>query len=176
MAIKKSSTPYAKALFEIAKDKKMTSEVKTDMMSILTSVQGSVELKDLISNPTVAKADKTRILTSIFGSKVKSETLGLLSLMIQKGRIGQLASVCESFIDMANKESNTVAVKITTATQISDDMQHQIAAKVLKDSKFEIEAIIDPTIIGGYVLEFDNKMVDQSISGKIAAFKNQLSK
>lgn len=176
MAVLKSSIPYAKALFQLAKEKNELADVKADANLILESLKGSAEFGNMISNPTISKSNKTEILQKLFSSKIKSETNSFLALLVNKGRISELDSVCEAFIDMVNKESNTVKVRLTTAYKISDDTQKQIAGKAMGESKYEIENIINPDILGGYILEFNNKMLDQSISNKIQTIKNNIDK
>lgn len=176
MAILKSSIPYAKALFDLAKDKNLLTDIKTDMSSLLDAVNNSPEFKDLISNPTMNKTSKIELFSKLFSGKLKAETSSFLTLLITKGRMAELGSVCESYIHMVNTESNTVLVKLTTASQITDEAKNQIASKALGTAKYEVETIVNPDIIGGYILEFDNKMIDQSLSTKINIIKKDLTK
>lgn len=175
MAILKSSTPYAKALFELAREHKNIDTVKSDINTLLSGVQSSDELRNLINNPTVGTEKMTAIFQKTF-TKLQATTSSFLSLVIKKGRISELASICEAFIQLANQESNTVQVRLTTASAISDATQKQIASKVLKNANYEIQSIINPSILGGYVLEYDNKMLDESIANKIQSIKNNLDK
>ena len=164
MAILKTSIPYAKALFELAKEKNMVTDIKSDTQSLVQAIDKSTEFADFISNPIVSSTDKTTTLAKLFGGKIKTETSNFLNILVSKGRISELKSVCEAFQEMANKESNTYQLKLTTATHISDD------------AKFEIEAIVNPEILGGFILEYDNRMLDQSISTKINTFKKNILK
>lgn len=176
MAVLKSSIPYAKALFQLAKEKSLLSEIKSDANLILTALKQSSEFGNIISNPTISKSHKIEILTKLFATKIQSQSTGFLTLLVNKGRISEIASVCEAFIDMVNRDSNTIKVKLTTASQISDESQKQITAKILGKSNYEIEHVVNSNILGGYVLEFDNKMLDQSVSNKIQTIKNNLDK
>lgn len=176
MSVLKSSIPYAKALFGLARQNNSLSEVKSDIQALLSSLRESQDFNNLISNPTISNPAKTEILSRLFETRLRRETMDFLQLLVRKRRIAQLSSVCESFIDMANKEANTVHVRLITATKVSDSTQKQIAAKTLKNVNYEIENMINPDIIGGYILEFNNKMLDQSISTKIKTIKNNLDK
>jgi F-type H+-transporting ATPase subunit delta len=176
MAILKTSIPYAKALFELAKEKNMVTDIKSDTQSLVQAIDKSTEFADFISNPIVSSTDKTTTLAKLFGGKIKTETSNFLNILVSKGRISELKSVCEAFQEMANKESNTYQLKLTTATHISDDAKKQIAEKSLGDAKFEIETIVNPEILGGFILEYDNRMLDQSISTKVNTFKKNILK
>ena len=174
MAVIKSSIPYAKALFDLAKEKNLLAKVKEDVEALRDVCTQSVEFKDIISNPTIANDKKQEILKNLFSGKIQSETLSFLNLLIKKGRLEQLASICESCIQMIHQSENIIQVKLTTATAISDTEQAQIATKFLGNSKYEIESQVNPSIIGGFVIEYDNKILDKSISNQINQFKNNL--
>jgi F-type H+-transporting ATPase subunit delta len=65
-------------------------------------------------------------------------------------------------------------VKLTTATAVTDTEKSQIATKFLGDRKYEIESLVNPKLVGGFVLEFDNKILDNSISTQLQTLKNNL--
>ena len=133
MAIEKNSIPYAKALFSLAIDKKNTAAIKADAQTLKSLAQNHTEFKDLISNPTVSNQTKSNIIKNTFAGKIQPETLNFLFLLIKKGRLGQLGSICETIIQLVN-----------------------------------------PELVGGFVLEFDNKILDNSISTQLQTLKNNL--
>lgn len=175
MAIEKNSIPYAKALFNLAVEKKISDEIKQDMLTLKDICKHSAEFKDLISNPTVTNSKKGEVLSSLFSGKIQKDTLDFLNLLIKKGRLGQLSSICEACIHFINESQNLILVKLTTASAISDNDKAQIASKFLGKNKFEMENIINPDIIGGFVLEYDNKILDNSISNQLNKLKNNLA-
>ncbi len=176
MAIEKKSIPYAKALFDLAKDKNLLKQIKEDAMALKDICKSSIEFKDLISNPTIANDKKVELLKTIFSGKIQADTLNFLNLLVKKGRLGQLSSICEACIHFINQSENLIQVKLTTASAVSDTEKTAIASKFLGANKYEIENIVNPDIIGGFVLEFDNKIVDSSISNQLNQFKNNLTK
>jgi F-type H+-transporting ATPase subunit delta len=174
MAIEKNSIPYAKALFSLAVDKKNTAAIKADAQTLKSLALGHVEFKDLISNPTVSNQTKSDIIKNTFAGKLQPETLNFLYLLIKKGRLGQLGSICETIIHLVNQSENLTQVKLTTATAVTDTEKSQIATKFLGDRKYEIESLVNPELVGGFVLEFDNKILDNSISTQLQTLKNNL--
>lgn len=174
MAIEKNSIPYAKALFSLAIDKKNTAAIKTDAQTLKSLAQGHIEFKDIISNPTVSNQTKSDIIKNTFAGKLQPETLNFLYLLIKKGRLGQLGSICEMIIHLVNQSENLTQVRLTAATAVSDTEKSQIATKFLGNRKYEIESIVNPELVGGFVLEFDNKILDNSISTQLQILKNNL--
>lgn len=174
MAIEKNSIPYAKALFDLAKEKNQIATIKADAVALRDVCTKSTDFKDFIANPTIANDKKVEVLKNLFSGKVQTETLEFLLLLVKKGRLSQLPSICEAAIYFFNQEENIIQVKLTTATSISDNEKSTIASKFLGNKKYEMENVVNPSIIGGFVLEFDNKILDNSISNQLNQFKNNL--
>lgn len=175
MAIVKNSIPYAKALYSLAVDNNNTAKVKADAITLHSLAIENIEFKDIIKNPTLSASVMNDLIAKLFEGKVQKETLDFLYLLVKKGRLAQLASICETFVFLVNQAENLTQVRLTTAAAISDTEQAQIATKFLENRKFEIVNVVKPEIVGGFVLEFDNKILDNSISSQIQTLKNNLT-
>lgn len=171
----KSIFPYAKALFELASDAKNLNDIKADVLLLSELVNKSSEFKDVISNPIIKKNKKKDILTSLLSSKINTTTEKFLLLLIEKNRISQLDSILNTFLDLFNKSLNKTVVHLTTASAISDDMQKNIASSIATNSNVEVVHHIDSNIIGGFIAEFDNKMLDKSIRSQITKLKHKFN-
>lgn len=174
MAIVKNSIPYAKALFDLAKEKNQIASIKSDVLILRKICVENSDFKDLISNPTISNESLVGIVQKLFSNKLQNETLQFLQLLIKKGRLNLLEAICETTIHFINQEENIIQVKLTTAAAISDSEKNAIATKFLSNQKFEMENIVNPEIIGGFVLEYNNKILDNSVSHQINQFKNQI--
>jgi F-type H+-transporting ATPase subunit delta len=71
--------------------------------------------------------------------------------------------------------TNIVSLKLTTASAITDEMKNQLASSIVKNAKVEIKTVVDPSIIGGFIAEFNNQMLDESISTKINKLKQKIN-
>ena len=94
-------------------------------------------------------------------------TLSFLRLMINKTREAVLPEVISSFIQLYKKKKNIYTVKLTTASEVSEDVKKSIVNQVKKTSdmqNIELETFVNPDIIGGFVLQAGDKLVDASIS------------
>jgi F-type H+-transporting ATPase subunit delta len=67
-------------------------------------------------------------------------------------------------------------VKLATATELTAELKAAIESKITKAQGFptiELETSVDEKLIGGFVLEFDNKLVDASILNDLKEIKQQ---
>jgi F-type H+-transporting ATPase subunit delta len=77
-----------------------------------------------------------------------------------------MPEIITAFIEQYNAIKGIHKVKLTTATAVSDDLKNEIVSKVKKEANLEhveLESKTDDDLIGGFVLEFNNNLVDASV-------------
>jgi F-type H+-transporting ATPase subunit delta len=178
MSVSKIADRYAKSIFDLAKEKGALDAVHSDMKGFLTVCQNS-EFLNLIKSPIVKADKKISVFAAIFKGKVNPITEGFLNLMISKGREPFLNEIAQSFLKQFRTANGITLVKVITATPFSSEainvMIKQLQSAGAVKSAVEIETAIDADLIGGAVLEFDNKVIDASVEYKLNQLKQSFS-
>ena len=166
---------YSKAIFQIAEESNSLSNIKGDMDSIISAHESSEDLKKLINNTLINYSDKKEIL-SIVISKMNEKTNNLIDLLIANKRLSILYDIAHGFNDIYNQENNIARATVVTATPISDKIKNQVLKKIqtLSNKSVEIENIIDETIIGGFILRYENREYNASFSQRLNKLKTKL--
>lgn len=166
---------YSKAIFQIAEESNNLSNLKDDMDSIISAHKSSDDFKNLISNPLINNSDKKEIL-SIVISKMNKQTSNLINLLIANKRLSILYDIAHGFNDIYNRENNIERATVVTATPISEKIKNQVLKKIqtLSNKSVEIENIIDKTIIGGFILRYENREYNASFSQRLNKLKSEL--
>ena len=109
-------------------------------------------------------------MTPIAAKLNLSETIqNFLYLLIDKRRIQYFLDIAESYEGFTCEIFGYVKAKITTATPLSDEQSEEIG-KVLEritQKKVLLKAVVDPTIIGGVITEFGDRIFDGSIQSQL---------
>ena len=166
---------YSKAIFQIAEKSNNLSNLKDDMDSIISAHKSSDDFKNLISNPLINNSNKKEIL-SIVLSKMNEQTSNLINLLIANKRLSILYDIAHGFNDIYNRENNIERATVITATPISDKIKTQVLKKLqkLSNKSVEIENIIDETILGGFILRYENREYNASFSQRLSKLKSEL--
>ena len=166
---------YSKAIFQIAEESNNLSNLKDDMDSIISAHKSSDDYKNLINNPLINHSDKKEIL-SIVISKMNKRTSNLINLLIANKRLSILYDIAHGFNDIYNRENNIERATVVTATPISEKIKNQVLKKIqtLSNKSVEIENIIDKTIIGGFILRYENREYNASFSQRLNKLKSEL--
>ncbi len=166
---------YAKALFELSADQLET--VQNDMQLIKRTFEENPVLIKVLKNPTVPASKKMAIVEQIFGQKVSAATRKLLQLLGQKDRLSLLQDIAVAFDRLYKAHKGIKEAKLTSAIPLTDDLKSKILAKV-KDitgsNQIHLINTVDPSLIGGFILNLDDLRYDASVSGKLAKIKSKL--
>lgn len=161
----KISIRYAKALLSSAKEAKVEEKVYSEMVTLESAFSQINLLKQAMSNPTLTKEEKIKLLNSIFNNKTSNLTKSFISLVVDHGREDYFYRIALSYQDLYRKDKNIVVTHLTTAVEADDKIKKQIikSVEVSENSKVELRTEINPDIIGGYILDIEGKRLDASI-------------
>lgn len=161
----KISIRYAKALLSSAKEAKVEEKVYSEMVTLESAFSQIDLLKQAMSNPTLIKEEKIKLLNSIFNNKTSNLTKSFISLVVDHGREDYFYRIALSYQDLYRKDKNIVVTHLTTAVEADAKIKKQIikSVEVSENSKVELRTEINPDIIGGYILDIEGKRLDASI-------------
>lgn len=157
---------YAKSLIDLAQERNQLEQVYSDMIFLQSVCKQSREFVLLMRSPVISADKKNNIVDAIAGNKIGTLTASFNKLLIQKGRENVLPEIADAFIDQYNAIKGIHTVKLSTAEPVSDILKKAIEQKIKADAaltNIELETIVKEELIGGFVLEFDNKLIDASI-------------
>lgn len=173
----KISVRYAKALLQAAMEKGCEDAVRNDMISLLGCINESSDLRTLLESPVVADSKKVEIFNNLFAEHFTALTTDFFKVLVKNKRENFLKIICMNFAEFYARSKNIKRVRITSAVETSDEVQRNIqelAKSVGGDSDVELTVKIDPEIIGGLIVQVEDKVYDASVRTQLARIKEQL--
>ncbi len=167
---------YAKAILDLAVDKKATDAVEKDMRSIVATISDSKELRQMLSSPVISGATKKEVLLKIFkGSNAISE--GLIGMLVDNKRVSILNEVALKFIILNEQQKGKDVAYVTTAVPMDAAMEKKILKQLttITGNEVTIENTVDENIIGGFVLRVGDLQYDASIVNKLNNLKREFT-
>lgn len=169
---------YTKSLIALAVERNELEVVYSDMQLISRVLQNR-DFYLLMKSPILTMGKKLAIVNAIFEGKVSTLMQRYLQLLIQKGREAHLPEIVQEFFNQYKAIRRITSVRIVSASPLSDGVIEQIKqclqASGLAAENLEIAQRIDPSLIGGFILEFDDKRYDASIASRLTALKAEFS-
>ncbi|MDE3235335.1 MAG: ATP synthase F1 subunit delta [Bacteroidota bacterium] len=169
---------YAKSLIDLAVEQNQLEQVFADMQLLQAVCKSSREFVNLLRSPIIKADKKEQIIAAITKDKVGVLTQSFTKLLVLKGRENDLPEIVSAFIDQYNQIKGIQKVKLTTAVAVGDDVRVAIENKLKAEAgldKVQLETKVDEALIGGFVLEFNNNLVDASVLRDLRDIKKQFS-
>jgi F-type H+-transporting ATPase subunit delta len=167
---------YAKSVLDLAIEKGQLDAVYSDMLFLQAAFRSSKELVVLLKSPIIKADKKDKIMDAITAGKVSVITATFNKLLLRKNRELYLPEIVTAFIDQYKVNKGIHTVKLTTAMPVSEELKQSILEKVRtgKDlQQIELNTVVDETLIGGFVLEIGDQLVDDSIAFELNNIKKQ---
>merc|ERR1712134_6939 len=168
------ATQYATAFVNLAKDKNVLDDVRSDMDSVANLLKSDAKLAGFLTNP-VADGDKKKSLINSIGKEAgfNEFSTNFLCLLVDKQRITSVNEICEQFETIYCDVTDTEVATVTSAAALDNDQQFEIAKKLqsLTGAKnIKPKPKVDASLISGIIIQYGkggSKLLDMSIKGQL---------
>lgn len=167
---------YAKSLMDLAIEKGQLEKVFADMQWLNAACKSNRDFVSMLRSPIIKADAKKKIVEAVTAGKIGELTSAFNTLLITKGRESNLPEIVTAFIAAYKTHKNIHIIKLTSAAPLSDSMKKAIVAQVQKTTHFEhieLEEKVDESLIGGFVLQVGDKLVDASVAYDLRAVAKQ---
>jgi len=163
---------YASALFSAAAKGEALEQVEAELTEVYNMAVESPDFERFLSDPTVPREAKKEGLAAIFDElKFSDITKRFVELLAENNRLDQLDKISDTFDDIMAAVRGEVKATITTAEEIEpqqlEDIKKGLSQALQEGETLLLQERIDPTIIGGFVIDIGDKHIDMSISSRV---------
>ena len=172
-----SADRYSLALYELASENNVLSQVENQSLSILNLVSSSRDFSNLIKDPTNSQDDLIKVINSISNdNKFENLLKSFLSFLVTKRRFFYVEQILKSFIEICSQKRGELKAELKSAKKLSSDEISKITEELIKNfsSKIRLNYKHDESLIGGLVVQIGSTMVDTSIKNKLQQIENRM--
>jgi F-type H+-transporting ATPase subunit delta len=172
------SVRYARALFLLAQEKNLLSELKYDMELLTDVCNMSADFNLMLKSPVIKTSEKIRLMKLIFGEKTGELTMNFLELVTRNNREVFIPSMCRNILSLIREEKNIKTAVLTIARPVDNETLRNAEEVLEKELGYTIElkGKINPKIIGGMILRIGDKQYDASVMTRLKALKQAMLK
>ena len=167
---------YAKSILTLAIERNQLDTIYNDMEYLHSVSKVNKEFVTVLKSPVISPDKKETILAAVTNGKISDLTSLYIRLLIRKGREMNLPEITTAFIDQYKEKQQIYPVKLTTAAPVSEEVKQTIVEQVRSQShlkNIELTTAVDESLIGGFVLQIGDKLVDASISYDLNVIRKQ---
>ncbi len=166
MANSRLAERYAKSLIDLALEFGKLEEIHKDAQYLIQLCNLSRDFSLMLKSPIIKGDDKAAILNRLSEGKVAEITRLFLQLLVRKGRESNLREIMRVFCVKYDELKGISRVNLTTAVPVGDDIEQMIIKKLQNETKLthlKLQKKVDESLVGGFVLEYNNYLVDRSV-------------
>lgn len=175
MRTSKVAKRYAQGLLNFTQETGNTPSVFGEMKDLLATLEKSKELRNFFNSPIIEVKKKISVAGEIFKS-FSPVAQNLIQLVIKNGRESQLQGIGQEFINKVEDMNGVQRITLTSATPLSaDNIQNILKSTSLVNhaQQFEVKSIINPDILGGYILRVGDQQIDTSVRSNLSRMKKE---
>ena len=172
-----TSTSYAMALYELAKENSELDKVENQIKSLNQLLNENLHFKEIILSPTVAKQEKKNVMFAIANKNNFSTILkNFLGFITVKNRLFFLSEIIKSFLNLVSNKKGEIRAKVVSSKQLSTEEQKNIQKDLSGNFKHQIEIDYhyDPNLIAGLTIQVGSMMIDTSVKNKLKKLEKKM--
>ena len=167
---------YARALFEAAQEADRVDAVAGDLAALAAAIEEVPELRAFLRNPQIEPTGKAAVLEQL-ATDADELVRNFVRLVAEKGRAGEIPEISAELDALVAQAQNRLAVELTTSYELSDEEARSIVKTIETASGRTVEATrsVDPSLIGGIVLQIGSHRADGSVRGRLERLRHELA-
>lgn len=166
---------YANSILVLAQERGQVERVREDFQLIQRVCKSNPDFVNMLESPLIKSDTKQNIMDGIFRKSFCDITQNLVEIIIRKKREGYLDDIADRFLYQYDKLNNITRGVLKSAAPLLPSQIDTIKKLVEREMKttFELVEVIDPDLIGGFVLNIADRQFDGSIASRLRALKQE---
>lgn len=161
---------YAVALFELSHADNADSVTLEELQVRVAALSNDEALLTALQSPKVPASVKADVMKTI---STDMTPLGarFLGLVFENGRISDLSLIVDAYRALVDEDQGRVTAEVTTVVALDDAQRARLTLKLKEQfnaNEIVLVEKIDPSIIGGVIVQANNTTMDGSIAAKLA--------
>ncbi len=168
---------YAKSLIDLAKERNQVEAIYNDAL-YFNAIAENTDFAVMMRSPVIPVDKKQTIFQAIFGSKVSDITTSFFKIVISKGRESFLKEIMNEVINQYNELKGITKVQFTSAVAVDAAIAAKIKTAIEQSTNLkniDLATKIDESLIGGFMLEYNNNLFDATILHDLKTIKKQFT-
>jgi F-type H+-transporting ATPase subunit delta len=167
---------YGEALLNAAEAEGAAPAVLDELDELVALAGRLPELGAMMASPSIAAAEKDRVLVRMFEAQAHPVVLRFLRVLNRSGRLGLMPSIVGAARRIDDARRNRQVVQVRSAVPLEAGEREALAAAIARSlgrTPILVEAV-DPSILGGLVVQVGDMLLDTSVRSQLDRMRRGL--
>jgi ATP synthase F1 delta subunit len=168
---------YARSLFEVAKEHDELDEIHDELGEFADAIDENHDLQLFFFSPYFSSDEKKEGVDKIVEDG-NEHLVNFLQLVAERHRMPAIFRMRRAFDRLWREEKKLLEVHITSAVELDDELIKRIGSRIEDQTgrNIELDANVDPGVIGGLVLQVGNMVGDASVRGRLERLRKEVAR
>ena len=167
---------YAKSLYSLGAEERISDVLLEEMEAVRDIFRNEPDFLRLLALPSLSKEERTGMLDNCLRGKVHSYLLNFLKILTERGLIGQFPQCCDAYREIYNEDNGILTANVVSAVELTKMQKAALKEKLDKRTGNNVQlcCMVDPDCIGGIRVDYLDRRIDGTVSGRLASMAKQL--
>ncbi|MCL4133861.1 UNVERIFIED_CONTAM: hypothetical protein GTU68_008684 [Idotea baltica] len=164
-----AARPYAKAVFEIARDSGKFDDW-SNRLTVLGAIVGHPEMEKRLDAPNLTQDDAAKMVETVASDVVNdNDSRNFIKLLAENNRMKLLGDIGAIFEELRAEAEGEIEANVVSAFELTDAQRDKMAQALSKrlDRKVRIVSTVDNSLIGGAIIRAGDLVIDGSVKGRL---------
>ena len=169
-------TRYAEALVKYVRETGRGAAVCSQAERLAHVLEEVPDLGRMVgAKNVVADSEKLKLLKTALGEPMVPDLERFLCLLMRNGRIGYLHQILLDFVDRYHRDIGVRKAHLKVAVPPPDSLLVRLGNLVREHTGDQalIDVEVDPSLIGGFVFDIDDAIIDTSVARQLEVIRLQ---
>jgi F-type H+-transporting ATPase subunit delta len=167
---------YAEGLLKIVEAEGDLERVEDELFRFGKLLEENHDLKQALSDSSVERAQRIKIVDELLAGKVSPHTVGLITFVVTQDRARQLPQILEELSAMASERRQAVLAEVRSAVPLDETQRAELATALSKATgkTVELKVLVDPSVLGGVYAKVGDTVIDGTVRRRLELLKEQV--
>lgn len=160
---------YARAILAVAGQRGLADEVLEELAELSALLDRDSAFAEVVANPVIDAEAKSRLFEKALRGRASDLLVDALQVVGRKGRLDLLPAIAEAYRREHRRVRGIVDVQVRSAVPLSDELRARLAEAAARFTGKRPHLIerVDPSLIGGLVVQIGDDKIDSSIASRL---------
>ena len=173
-----TSKSYADALFSLALETNTVFETLMALKEMRIGIYATEGAIDLLASPSIPKDERCAVLEKAFGDVQPEHVMSFVGVLVQHGHIRELDDCLEAYTQLHDEHCKLSIAHVTSAVALHEGEKAALIEKLSRKlgRTIHLECAVDPSLLGGLVVQVDGKVIDGSLKHRLQEIKEVMNR
>lgn len=169
---------YARSMLELAEQRGEADALQEELEELTKYLDQDRELEEFLVSPLVDAKVRAKSMEKAFRGRASDLLVDALQVINRKGRLALLPAIAKAYRNEHRERRGLVEASVSTVVPLTETLRSQLVAAITNFSGKRpiLTEKIDPSLIGGIVVEVGGKKLDTSVASRLRNLSAALSR